>query len=194
VVPALELTEEEVLECLKKILKGVSMVLHTVPEYRADNPPYIVSCLSSASTLFFIFPSLLVPFVFISLTSLVVVGYLQDLGQNFVDPIPANDNPSGVKAGGNLARASSTSKSQATTILPGASITKTISYVEYVPHLVPRVPRSSKRTRADNASTRVSSTKKPHQSSTHPGTQVVGSMLLGEHFNIFVFFVVCSCS
>jgi hypothetical protein len=37
-VPALELTEEEVLERLKKILKGVSVVPHTVPEYRTDNP------------------------------------------------------------------------------------------------------------------------------------------------------------
>jgi hypothetical protein len=37
-VPALELTNEEVLECLKKILKGVSVVPHPVPEYCADNP------------------------------------------------------------------------------------------------------------------------------------------------------------
>jgi hypothetical protein len=91
-----------------------------------------------------------------------------------------------VKVGENLAGASSTSKSQATTILPGASITETMPYVEYVPRLVPRAPHSvSKRTRADDASAGVSITKKPRQSSTHPGTQVVGSMLLGEHFNIF---------
>jgi hypothetical protein len=32
-VPALELTKEEVLECLKKILKGVSVIPHTVLEY-----------------------------------------------------------------------------------------------------------------------------------------------------------------
>jgi hypothetical protein len=69
-VLALELTKEEVLECLKKILKGVSVVPHTVPEYRDDNPPSVVSCLFSASTLFFMFPSLLVLFVFISFTSL----------------------------------------------------------------------------------------------------------------------------
>jgi hypothetical protein len=96
-----------------------------------------------------------------------------------------------VKAGENLAGASPTSKSQATTILPSASIIETIPYVEYVPRLVPQTPHSSKRTRADDASAGVSSTKKSRQSSTHPGTQVVGSMLLGEHFNIFVFFVVC---
>jgi hypothetical protein len=48
-VPALELTEEEVLERLKKILKGVSIVPHTVPEYCADNPPPAVSCFISAS-------------------------------------------------------------------------------------------------------------------------------------------------
>jgi hypothetical protein len=75
-VPALELTEEEVLERLKKILKGVSVVPHMVPEYCADNPPPTVSCLSLASTLFFIFSLLLVLSVFISLTSLLVVGYL----------------------------------------------------------------------------------------------------------------------
>jgi hypothetical protein len=159
-VPALDLTEEEVLERLKKILKGVSVVPHTVPEYCADNPPPVVSCLFSASTLFFMFPSLLVLFVFISFTSLVVVDYLQDLGQNFVDLIPADDNSPGAKAGENFAGASSTSKSQTTTILPGASIAETVSYVEYVPHLVPRAPRSSKRTRADDTSVRVSSTKK----------------------------------
>jgi hypothetical protein len=144
-VPALELTKEEVLERLKKILKGVSVVPHTVPEYRADNPPPVVSCFSSASTLFFIFPLLLLLSVFIFLTSLVVV-YLQDLGQNFIDPIPVDDLPSGVKARENLARASSTSKSQATTIFSGASITETVPYVEYVPRPVPRAPRSSKRT------------------------------------------------
>jgi hypothetical protein len=97
-----------------------------------------------------------------------------------------------VKAEENLAGASSTSKSQATTILPGASIVETIPYVEYVPHLVPRAPRSSKRKRVDDAFAGVSS--KPRQSSTRLGIQVVGSMILGEHFNIFVFFVVCSCS
>jgi hypothetical protein len=144
--------------------------------------------------LFFILHSLFVLSIFISLTSLLVVGYLQDLGQNFVDPIPAEDNPTGTKVGENLARASSTSKSHATTILPGASITELDPYVEYVPRLVPRAPRSvNKSAWADDASTEVSATKKPRQSSTRLGTQVVGSMLLGEHFNIFVFFVVCLC-
>jgi hypothetical protein len=92
-----------------------------------------------------------------------------------------------VKVGENLAGASSTSKSQAITILPGASIIELDPYVEYVPRPVPRAPRSfSKRARADDASVGVSATKKPYQSSTHPSTQVVGSMLLGEHFNIFL--------
>jgi hypothetical protein len=59
-VPALELTDEEVLERLKKILKGVSIVPHPVPEYYTNNPSPAVSCFSSASTLFFIFPLLLV--------------------------------------------------------------------------------------------------------------------------------------
>jgi hypothetical protein len=54
-VLALELTEEEVLERLKKILKGVSVVPHTVPEYRADNPPPAISCFTSVSTILYIF-------------------------------------------------------------------------------------------------------------------------------------------
>jgi hypothetical protein len=93
-VPALELTDEEVLEHLKKILKGVSVVPHPVPEYHADNPPPAVSCFSFASTLFFIFPLLLVLSVFISLILLLLLlllFYLQDLGQNFIDPIPVDD-------------------------------------------------------------------------------------------------------
>jgi hypothetical protein len=40
-VLALELTKEEVLECLKKILKGVSIVLHTVPEHVLTTHPLL---------------------------------------------------------------------------------------------------------------------------------------------------------
>ena len=43
-VPALELTDEEVLERLQKMLKGVSVILLAVPEYCANNPPPAVSC------------------------------------------------------------------------------------------------------------------------------------------------------
>ena len=43
-VPALELTDEEVLERLQKILKGVSVVPLAVPEYCVNNPPSAVSC------------------------------------------------------------------------------------------------------------------------------------------------------
>jgi hypothetical protein len=43
-VPALELTKEEVLERLRKVLKGVTIVLHVVPEYCGDNPLPAVSC------------------------------------------------------------------------------------------------------------------------------------------------------
>ena len=42
-VPALELTDEEVLEHLQKMLKGVSVVLLVVLEYNAKNPPPAVS-------------------------------------------------------------------------------------------------------------------------------------------------------
>jgi hypothetical protein len=40
-VLALELTEEEVLELLRKVLKGVTIVLHAVPKYCGDNPPLL---------------------------------------------------------------------------------------------------------------------------------------------------------
>jgi hypothetical protein len=53
-VLALELTKKVVLERLKKILKGVSIVPHTVPEYRAKNPPPAVSYFISASIFLYI--------------------------------------------------------------------------------------------------------------------------------------------
>ena len=43
-VPALELTDEEVLEHLQKMLKGVSIVLLAVLEYSANNLPPAVNC------------------------------------------------------------------------------------------------------------------------------------------------------
>ena len=43
-VPALELTDEEVLERLQKMLKGVSVVPLAILEYSANNPPPAVSC------------------------------------------------------------------------------------------------------------------------------------------------------
>ena len=42
-VPALELTDEEVLEHLQKLLKGASVVPLTVSEFSANNPPLAVS-------------------------------------------------------------------------------------------------------------------------------------------------------
>ena len=42
-VPALELTDEEVLEHLQKMLKGASVVPLTVSEYSTNNPPPTVS-------------------------------------------------------------------------------------------------------------------------------------------------------
>jgi hypothetical protein len=56
-VPALELTEEEVLERMKKVLKGVTIVPHTVPKYREDNPLPAVSCLCFCEYFFFIVSS-----------------------------------------------------------------------------------------------------------------------------------------
>ena len=51
-VPALELTNEEVLERLQKMLKGASIVPLTVSEYCAKNPPPAVSCFLFVRVLF----------------------------------------------------------------------------------------------------------------------------------------------
>ena len=45
-VPVLELTDEEVLEHLQKMLIGVNVVPHAVVEYCAKNPHPTVSCFS----------------------------------------------------------------------------------------------------------------------------------------------------
>jgi hypothetical protein len=78
------------------------------------------------------------------------------------------------------------SKSLLSIVLPGASCNEPVQYVEYVARLVPRAPRSiHKRARADDASASASVTKKPPQPGTLSGTQVVCSMLLGEHISLF---------
>ena len=116
------------------------------------------------------------------------------MGRNFVDSIPLDDYPTIVQTGESLARASLTSKFQTTTIFPDVSSAVLDVYVEYVSCSVPRAPRSVvKRGRADCSSSGLSATKKPHQSSTYPGTQVIGSMLLGEHINTLCLLVVCLC-
>ena len=92
-----------------------------------------------------------------------------------------------------LAGAFLTSKFQTTMMFPGVSSAVLDTYVEYVPRPVPRAPRSiRKRGRAD-CSSGLSTTKKSRRSSTRPGTQVIGSVLLGEHINMFCLFVVCLC-
>ena len=86
-----------------------------------------------------------------------------------------------VETGESLAGASLTSKFQTTTMFPGVSSAVLDAYVEYVPHSVPRAPRSvGKRGQADCSSSGLSATKKSRQSSTRPGTQVIGSVLLGD--------------
>ena len=99
-----------------------------------------------------------------------------------------------MELGENLAGASLTSKFQTTMMFPGVSSIVLDVYVEYVPRPVPRAPRSvEKRGRADCSSSGLSTTKKSRQSSTRPGTQVIGSMLLGEHINTLCLLVVCLC-
>ena len=77
-------------------------------------------------------------------------------------------------------------------MLPGVSSAFFDVYEEYVPHLVPRAPRTfGKRGRADSSSSAPSTAKKSHQSSTRLGTPVVASMLLGEHINMLCPFAIC---
>ena len=79
-------------------------------------------------------------------------------------------------------------------MFPGVSSAVDDVYEEYVPRPVPRAPRSmGKRGLADSSSSRLPASKKSRQSSTLPGTQVIGSMLLGEHINMFCLFVFCLC-
>ena len=96
--------------------------------------------------------------------------------------------------GESLAGASLTSKFQTTTMFPCVSSVVLDAYVEYVPRPVPRAPCSvGQRGRADCSSSGLSAAKKSRQSSTHPGTQVIGSMLLGEHIYTLCLLVVCLC-
>ena len=114
------------------------------------------------------------------------------MGRNFADPIPLDDLPAVVNTGENLAGASLTRKFQTTTIFPSVSFVNLDVYAEYVPRPVPRAPHTiGKRGRAAGPCSGLPSTKKPHQMSTRPGTQVLGSMLLGEHINTLCLLFVC---
>ena len=94
--------------------------------------------------------------------------------------------------GGSLAGVSLTSKSQTVVMLPGVSSANLDVYVEYVPHSIPRAARSVvKRGRGAGSSSSVPAAKKACQSSACPGTQVIASMLLGEHINTLCPSVAC---
>ena len=97
-------------------------------------------------------------------------------------------------AGDSLAGASLTSKSQTAVMLPSVSSANPDVYVEYVPRSVPRAARSVvKSARGAGSSSGVPAAKKARQSSTCPGTQVIASMLLGEHINTLCPSVACFC-
>ena len=99
-----------------------------------------------------------------------------------------------VNTGENLAGASVISKFQITIAFPRVSSGVVDVYEEYVPRLVPRGPHSvSKRGRADGSSSGLPVSEKSRQSSTHPGTPVIGSVLLGEHINMFGLSVIYLC-
>ena len=106
----------------------------------------------------------------------------QELGRNFVDPIPLDVLPAMAETGDRLAGTSAISKSQTSTALPRVSFRFVDVYEEYVPRLVPHGPRSvPKRGQMDGSSSGLPVSKKPHKPSTTSGTPVVASMLLGEH-------------
>ena len=116
------------------------------------------------------------------------------MGRNFVDLIPLDVLPAVVSTGEKLTGSSVTSKFQITTVFPGVSSGVVDVYEEYVPRPVPRGPRSvSKRGRADGSSSGLPASKKSCQPSTHPGTPVIGSVLLGEHINMFGLSVIYLC-
>ena len=73
-VPALELTNEEVLEHLQKMLKGVSVIPLAVLEYSAKNPPPTVSCFLFVRVLFVFL--LLLSIFLLNLPCLVVLFFL----------------------------------------------------------------------------------------------------------------------
>ena len=116
------------------------------------------------------------------------------MGRNFVDPIPLDVLPAVVSTGENLAGSSVTSKIQIAIMFLGVSSGFVDVYEEYVPRSVPRGPHSvPKRGRADGSSSGLPASKKSLQPSTHPGTPVIGSMLLGEHINMFGLSVIYLC-
>ena len=79
-------------------------------------------------------------------------------------------------------------------MLLGVSSANPDVYVEYIPRSVPRAAHSvDKWGRVAGSSSGVPAAKKAHQSSTCPGTQVIASMLLGEHINTLCPSVVCFC-
>ena len=116
------------------------------------------------------------------------------MGRNFVDPTPLDVLPAVVNTGENLAGASVISKFQITTVFPRVSSGVVDVYEEYVPRPVPRGPCSvSKWGRADGSSSGLPASKKSRQPSTHPGTPVIGSVLLCEHINMFSLSVIYLC-
>ena len=83
------------------------------------------------------------------------------MGHNFIDPIPLHDLPAIVGAGGSLAGASLTGKSQTAVMLPSVSSANPDVYVEYVPRSVPRAAHSvGKRGRVAGSSSGVPAAKK----------------------------------
>ena len=99
-----------------------------------------------------------------------------------------------VSTGEKLARSSVTSKLQITTVFPGVSSGVIDVYKEYVPRLVPRGPRSvPKRGRADGSSSGLPASKKSRQLSTHPGTPVIGNVLLRERIHMLGLSIIYLC-
>ena len=76
-VLALELTDEEVLECLQKMLKGASIVPPIVSKFSTNNPPLAVSCFPLVRVLYVF---LLYPFLFNFSSSCCFILFCRNLG------------------------------------------------------------------------------------------------------------------
>lgn len=167
-VPALELTDEEVLARLRQLLKGATVVPPRVEEYDHAHPPPTVNCSVHCGVSLW-----RLTMIFLSCVSLLALFFHQGFGRNFVDPLPT---VSVVDPLAPPAEASSSCKSPASVFIPGFSIGDLdLQYVEYVPRPIPRGHRSMGKRGAD-APAASEKTKKSRSSSP----VITGSMLLGE--------------
>lgn len=154
-VPTDELTDDEILARLKKILKNVAIILPRVEEYQASRPPSAVSFFSPVPGCFLFFWLCCLPLFFACLS-------LQDLGRAFDDlpPLAPSNNLAAPGVGGAQAApidagtsSGARGKSLASFFVLGFSFVDPGSlYVEYRPQSLPQGHRSSTKRNASEVS------------------------------------------